>query len=254
MTQEERRLYLIRYLLEEGGYSAEVPTAADDQKKLLRALMNVRAPGEASPTFLAVQDDYLAAATAAKGITDAATLPYREDMTVWQGDITTLKADAIVNAANSALLGCFVPGHHCIDNAIHTFAGIQLRLACDAMMRRQGAEEPTGRAKITEGYNLPCRYVLHTVGPIVQGRPTPQNAADLASCYTECLALADRYHLGSVAFCCISTGVFGYPNREAAEVAVEAVRRYKRTTGSTIKVIFNVWKDIDYAIYHRLLD
>ena len=173
-----------------------------------------------------------------------------------RNDITTMKVDAIVNAANSALLGCFVPMHRCIDNAIHSAAGVQLRLACDRLMQAQGHPEPTGRAKITDGYNLPARYVLHTVGPIVRDtEPTPRQERQLADCYRSCLALADAHDLQSIAFCCISTGEFGFPQKRAAEIAVSTVRAYLDATVATgiNSVIFNVFKDDDLSIYRNLL-
>lgn len=253
MEQRERREYLIDYLLEEGGYTDKPPKSEEGQRKLLRALFNVRLPQKASEEFLRVQDEYLGEEIGEKGITDADSFDYKDGMALWRGDITTLKADGIVNAANSRMLGCFVPGHHCIDNAIHTFAGIELRNECADIMRRQGYEEPTGKAKITGAYNLPCKYVLHTVGPVACGGLTAENERDLASCYKSCLALADEKGLKSLAFCCISTGVFGFPNARAAEIAVKTVREYLERTGSKIKVVFDVFKENDYEFYRRLL-
>ena len=256
MTQSERRLYLITELKKENRQYAELPVPSDtaEQKHLLRALFNVRMPKAASDEFLKIQDEYLREETFQKGVTDFATLtPIRPDIYLWQGDITTLKCDAIVNAANSALLGCFCPNHGCIDNAIHTYAGVQLRLACAELMAKQGHDEPTGQAKITPAFNLPCRYVLHTVGPIVGGRLTERDCELLRSCYRSCLALADEKQLESIAFCCISTGEFRFPNERAAEIAIQAVKDYKKETKSGIKVIFDVWKNKDYEIYTRLL-
>ncbi|MGL5273412.1 MAG: protein-ADP-ribose hydrolase [Phocaeicola sp.] len=175
-------------------------------------------------------------------------------MYLWQGDITRLKVDAIVNAANSALLGCFVPMHRCIDNAIHSAAGAQLRISCNALM--QGGAEPTGDAKITKGYNLPARYVLHTVGPIVtNGKPTPKQEEELAKCYHSCLTLANEYGVESIAFCCISTGEFGFPQQRAAEIAVSTVLNYLESEESISikKIIFNVFKDEDLSIYRTIL-
>lgn len=253
--QSEKRLYLIRALLRERREALSVPQEEEQaQKRLLRALFNVRPPIPCDAEFLRVQDEYLKEETRQKGVTDLATLmPIRPDIYLWQGDITTLKCDAIVNAANSALLGCFCPNHGCIDNAIHTFAGVQLRLACAELMAKQGHEEPTGQAKITPAYNLPCRYVLHTVGPIVGGRLTEIDCELLRSCYRSCLALADEKQLESIAFCCISTGEFRFPNERAAEIAVRTVKDYQKETKSGIKVIFDVWKNEDYEIYNRLL-
>lgn len=256
MTQEERLDYLLDVLTEEQPSYRPLPVPADPagKKRLLRALFNTRPPIPADMGLLQVQDAYLQEEIRRRGVTDAAGLPLiRGRFSVWQGDITSLRADAVVNAANSRLLGCFVPGHACIDNAIHTFAGIRLRLACAALMERQGHEEPAGRAKLTAGFNLPCRYVLHTVGPVVSGRPSQEEREALAACYRSCLELADRHGLRSVAFCCISTGIFHFPNEAAAEIAVRTTRDYLRETSSEIKVIFNVFQDMDRRIYRRLL-
>ena len=232
----------------------KVPDDEQGQKQLLRALFNVRLPAPIGADFLEVQDEYLKEENRLKGITSLADLtPVQDGLYIWQGDITTLKCDAIVNAANSAMTGCYQPCHGCIDNCIHTYAGIQLRNACAAIMNRQGHEEPTGAAKITPAYNLPCEYVLHTVGPIISGPLTDKDRMQLASCYRECLKLADENEVGSIAFCCISTGVFHFPNDEAARIAVDTVKQYRNETGSKIEVIFNVWKDIDNRIYHELL-
>ena len=254
MTQSERRLYLIRRLTDDRREKITPPQVEQAQKRLLRALFNVRPPKPCDAEFLRVQDEYLREETRQKGVTDLADLtPVQPDVYLWQGDITTLKCDAIVNAANSALLGCFCPNHGCIDNAIHTFAGVQLRLACAELMAKQGHDEPTGQAKITPAFNLPCRYVLHTVGPIVGGRLTERDRELLRSCYRSCLALTDEKQLGSIAFCCISTGEFRFPNERAAEIAIQTVKDYKKETKSGIKVIFDVWKNEDYEIYNRLL-
>lgn len=254
MNQVERRRVLINSLLMENDSSVAVPDNELSQKRLLRALFNVRMPKAASKEFLHIQDEYLQEELRLKGITDIADLaPIAPDIYLWQGDITTLKCDGIVNAANSQMLGCFCPNHGCIDNAIHTFAGVQLRLECAEIMRAQGYEEPTGRAKITKAYNLPCGCVLHTVGPCVYGKLTKRHEELLAGCYRACLDLADKNGLQSIAFCCISTGEFHFPNERAAEIAVETVKEYKSRTQSKIKVIFNVFKECDYDIYARLL-
>lgn len=254
MTQEERRMYIIRALLEENLRYPEIPPSDKQQKMLLRSLMNVRPPRPISEGFLAVQDEYLQEELRQRGITDLADLtPIGEGIYLWQGDITTLRCDAIVNAANSQLLGCFCPCHGCIDNCIHTYAGVQLRLECARLMKRQGREEETGRAKITRAYNLPCKYILHTVGPIIQGRLTKRDEELLASCYRSCLELAVQNGVDSIAFCCISTGEFHFPNDRAAEIAVQTVRKFIQEKKSGIKVIFNVFKDLDYKIYRNLL-
>ena len=201
-----------------------------------------------------IQDAYLQEEIRRKGIVDIAQLePIGEGIYLWQGDITTLRCDAIVNAANSQMLGCFVPCHGCIDNTIHTYAGVQLRAACEEIMGRQGHEEETGKAKITPAFNLPCQYVLHTVGPIVQYQLTDKDRGMLASCYRSCLELAEKNGVKSLAFCCISTGEFHFPNDKAAEIAVQTVQEYKKRTHSKIEVIFNVFKNADYKIYRDLL-
>lgn len=252
MNQLERREYLIRYMLRERGEQFTIPQDEAGQKRLLRSLFNVRMPAPADEEFLRVQDEYLKEVNTEKGITRLSGLQQIEDgIYLWQGDITTLDCDAIVNAANSQMLGCFQPCHGCIDNAIHTFSGVQLRACCYELMKEQGHEEPTGQAKITPAYNLPCKYVLHTVGPIVSGRLTERHCELLRSCYLSCLALAEENGCESVAFCCISTGVFGFPQREAAQIAVETVREYRKT--HNIKVTFNVFKDEDLMIYRKLL-
>ena len=256
MNQSERRLFLIQSLLKENSEYRDmsIPADANSQRQLLRGLMNIRAPQPIGADFLQIQDEYLQTETAAKGITDVADLtPLQPGLYLWQGDITTLKCDAIVNAANSGMTGCYCPNHGCIDNAIHTYAGVQLRLACAEIMDRQGYPEPTGQAKITPAFDLPCRYVLHTVGPIISGRVTQRDRALLASCYRACLELAAEKGLESVAFCCISTGEFHFPNELAAEIAVQTVKEFLKTQTSVKKVIFNVFKDMDKKIYERLL-
>ena len=256
MTQQERRIYLIKELLkEQPRYSdMQIPQDEQEQKCLLRSLFNIRMPRTVSREFLEVQDTYLQTATAEKGITDLSDLqPIQNGIYLWQGDITTLRCDAIVNAANSQMLGCFCPCHGCIDNAIHTYAGVQLRAACAELMKAQNHEEETGRTKITSAYNLPCKYILHTVGPIIRGRLSGRDKELLASCYRSCLELAERNGVKSIAFCCISTGEFHFPNDVAAEIAVQTVKEYKQQTNSEIEVIFNVFKDIDYEIYRDLL-
>ena len=258
MTHEEQRRYLIRELLAEDAQykSIVIPEDAQEQKDLLRALMNVRPPMPINEEFLTVQDEYLSAERDMEGVVDGNSLPSLhsdERLVLWQGDITTLKVDAIVNAANSGMRGCFRALHSCIDNIVHSKSGIQLRLYCDELMNQQGYEEPTGQAKITPAYNLPSRYVLHTVGPIIEGRVTRHDRELLASCYRSCLELATENSLESVAFCCISTGVFHFPNQEAAEIAVKTVTDFLKTQSSIKKVIFNVFKDTDKQIYRQLL-
>ena len=257
MNQTERRMFLIRQLLDEQPRykGLAIPQDMTEQKQLLRSLFNIRMPGNISDDFLTVQDEYLQEETASKGITDLADLtPVSKGVYLWQGDITTLRCDAIVNAANSGMTGCYAPCHGCIDNCIHTYAGIQLRLECAKIMRKQGHEEETGKAKITSAYNLPCKYVIHTVGPIISGPLTDTDRELLASCYRSCLELAEHNGVKSIAFCCISTGEFHFPNDRAAEIAVQTVKDYQDQTGSDMEVIFNVFKDIDYEIYRGLLE
>ena len=256
MTQTEKRNFLIRELLREQTQYADmkIPENEQDQKILLRSLFNIRMPEPVNNTFLQVQDAYLQEEIKRKGITQLSSLTQiQEGIYLWQGDIITLACDAIVNAANSRMLGCFCPCHGCIDNAIHTFSGVQLRAICAELMKDQGHDEPTGQAKITPAYNLPCRYVLHTVGPIIRGCVTQKDEELLASCYRSCLELADKYNVSSIAFCCISTGEFHFPNDKAAKIAVQTVKEYRQQTHTNMKVIFNVFKDEDYKIYKKLL-
>ncbi len=261
MTQKERRRYLITELLKEKSDYADVEIPADEkgQRDLLRALMNLREPLPISDEFLKIQDEYLQQVNKERGITDIADLraaKHNPKLCLWQGDITTLKVDAIVNAANSALLGCFSPLHSCIDNCIHTFSGIQLRLSCNELMQKQGHEEGTGLCKITPAFNLPSRYVLHTVGPIIYTSVSPREKLLLASCYKSCLETAAQNQLESVAFCCISTGVFRFPPDLAAQIAVATVEKWlaENPASSVRKVVFNVFGDGDFAIYSEILD
>lgn len=256
MEQKERRRYLIRRLLEEKKEYAhyEIPEEEQEQKLLLRALMNLRLPGSIDQAFLSIQDEYLQEEIQQKGITDLSDLKeYQPGLYLWQGDITTLRCDAIVNAANAGMTGCYIPSHGCIDNAIHSYAGIQLRQECANLMQAQGHEEPTGRAKMTRAYNLPSSYIIHTVGPIIHGEVREQDKELLASSYKSCLDLAAQYQLKSIAFCCISTGEFRFPNQLAAEIALDTVKEFMKKKTSIQKVIFNVFKDEDREIYERLL-
>lgn len=258
MTQDERREYLIQYLLKEKipFGRQNIPTDKQGQENLLRSLMNVRPPRPISNDFLKIQDEYLTERNIERGITDVDTLaPVKSDsrLYIWQGNITTLKCDAIVNACNSQMLGCFSPMHACIDNFIHTYAGMELRLKMHEIMAKQGHEEETGKAKITSGYNLPTKYILHTVGPIIQWKVTKEDEDLLASCYTECLKLAADTGVESIAFCCLSTGVFRFPQQRAAEIATNTVKQYLNKDSRIKKVIFNVFKDEDLKIYSGLL-
>lgn len=292
MDRREQIRFLNEILLEEMpeymAQAREFPCEEQAQRRLLRSLMNVRPLLPLRTDFLRVQDELLSAEREEKGVIDAESLPTASSdsrLALWQGDITRLRADAIVNAANGALLGCFWPCHGCIDNAIHSAAGLQLRDECGRIMAAQGHPEPTGRAKLTGAYNLPSRFVLHTVGPIIRGALREEDCRLLASCYRSCLELAEQNGLRSVAFCCISTGEFHFPNRKAAEIAVNTVKSFldrakshepakgPNPAGSgpaihdainheinnygisnhTMKVIFNVFKDEDNTIYRQLL-
>ena len=253
MDQKQRREYLLRALLgEEKRYSGiALPSEEGEQRRLLRALMNVRPALPLAEETLRVQDEYLAAIRKEKGVVTLERIPERlPGIRLWRGDITQLKVGAIVNAANSGMTGCYAPCHSCIDNCIHTSAGMQLRAFCQKMMEEQGYDEPTGQAKLTPAYNLPCEYILHTVGPIADGGLTEEHEALLASCYRSCLELARARGIGSVAFPCISTGVFRFPAARAAEIALDTVRRCR----GEIQVVFNVFKQEDEEIYERLLD
>lgn len=256
MNQNERRIFLIQELLKEDKRynDIEIPQDFEEQRVLLRALMNVRMAKGINGEFIKVQNEYLQDETKRKGIVDIDDLePIKNGIYLWQGDITTLRCDAIVNAANSGMTGCYVPNHRCIDNCIHSFAGIQLRLECDEIMKKQGHGEPTGEAKITNPYNLPCKYIIHTVGPIINGKLTSEDCDLLESCYKSCLELASKNNLESIAFCCISTGEFHFPNDKAAQIAVKTVEEFMKKETSLKKVIFNVFKDMDKEIYRKLL-
>ena len=293
MNQEEKRVFLIEELKKESSVmrGIAVPKEEEAQKMLLRGLMNVRMAKPASLSFQKVQDEYLQTETENKGITKLSSLSpvavipraaapdtdplcgdeaadssgseHRSDafLYLWQGDITTLAADAIVNAANSAMTGCYIPNHRCIDNAIHTFAGVQLRQHCHAYMQEQAGKkgasyaEPTGQAMLSPAYNLPSKFILHTVGPIVGDALTEEDCKLLASCYTSCLNLASQHQLESIAFCCISTGEFHFPNDRAAEIAIRTVRDWLsgHPSSTVTKVVFNVFKNEDLAIYRSLL-
>lgn len=259
MNQAERRLYLIQAMVEEMPQykSTKIPTDEAGQFQLLRALFNVRPPYPVSPELLQIQDAFLSEEVKRRGVVKTSSLqPIKANdrLFLWQGDITTLECDAIVNAANSALLGCFQPCHACIDNVIHTYSGVQLRIKCKEIMQAQGHEEATGTAKITPGYNLPSKYVLHTVGPIISG-PLGQKDCDLlASCYQSCLELAAANEVMSIAFCCISTGVFHFPQKEAAKIAIRTVTKFLEGSDAIRQVVFNVYTDKDLAIYRALLE
>ena len=232
----------------------DIPNDLISQRQLLRALMNVRPPMPLDKNFLKLQDELLSAEVAERGVVKAKDIPeVAPCIKIWRGDITRLEVDAIVNAANEKLLGCFVPLHGCIDNAIHSAAGLQLRAACHEIMEAQGHDEPTGSAKITPAFNLPSKFILHTVGPIIppNREPNANEENQLAACYQSCLMLAAENNLKSVAFCCISTGEFNFPNRRAAEIAVSTVKNFLAT--HELEIIFNIFKEVDEKIYRQLL-
>lgn len=259
MTETERLNKLINILCQEKSqyHKYNIPEDLHEKRKFLRALLNVRPPKPVSEEFLKLQDEELQEQLHNKGVITVDNGSNKLKYVLWQGDITRLKVDAIVNAANSQMLGCFIPLHRCIDNAIHSSAGVQLRLACQEIMRWKGTKEPTGKALITPAFNLPAKYVIHTVGPIVkQFFPTKQDCELLASCYRSCLEIADNNNLKSIAFCCISTGEFSFPNKEAAEIALSTINKYfSEHPDPTIKtIVFNTFKNKDFQIYSTLLN
>ncbi|WP_035811782.1 protein-ADP-ribose hydrolase [Jeotgalicoccus saudimassiliensis] len=254
MTQTDRLHFLISYMQQEKNIAQSVPDTFAERFEVFRGLANERPAQKVSREFLDVQDAFLSEYNA-EGITEFESLsPGDKQLYIWQGDITTLKIEAVVNAANAEMLGCLIPNHNCIDNIIHTKAGAELRLECADIMKNQGRKEAVGRAKITSAYNLPSEYIIHTVGPVVQGgKVSPMKQELLAKCYRSCLELADENNIRSIAFCSISTGVFGYPKEEAAGTAVETVKQYLAETGSEIDVVFNVFGTDDLKIYENLL-
>ena len=243
------------YLIKTLNSEIEIPEIEQEKKDLFRSLMNTWKVSELPSKFYKVQDEYLQEVLSAKGITKLEDLTeIAKNIYLWQGDITTLEVDAIVNAANKALLGCLIPLHRCIDNAIHTQAGLQLRKECDEIMKEQGSFEKTGQAKITAGYNLPAKHVIHTVGPIIYRVVEDDDKELLASSYRNCLNLALENNLESIAFCCLSTGEFRFPNDLAAEIAVAEVKKFFRENPTAdLKVVFNVFKDLDKKLYEELL-
>jgi O-acetyl-ADP-ribose deacetylase (regulator of RNase III) len=260
--------FLIKELInqEERYKGLEIPEDYNGKRKLLRSLMNVREPYESSQEFIKVQDEFLKNESIEKGtveLKDLATLnetfpnksnKHGDKITLWQGDITSLKVDAIVNAANNQMLGCFVPCHACIDNAIHSVSGIQLRLECNEIMNKQGFLEPTGTAKVTGAYNLPCKHVIHTVGPIIDGPLTDEDCSKLESCYKSCLQVAIENNIKSIAFCCISTGEFRFPKDKAAEIAIKTICDFLDDNNEKIeRIVINVFKEEDFQIYKNLL-
>ncbi|AGF55839.1 O-acetyl-ADP-ribose deacetylase (regulator of RNase III) [Clostridium saccharoperbutylacetonicum] len=268
MNKIEQLNFLIKELIseQERYKNLKIPKEYNEKRKLLRALMNVREPYEASEEFIKVQDEFLKTESEEKGIVelkDLATLDeqfteksnkHGNKISLWQGDITSLKVDAIVNAANNQMLGCFVQCHACIDNAIHSAAGIQLRNECDELMKKQGFLEPTGSSKVTKAYNLPCKYVIHTVGPIISGTLATDDCKKLEACYKACLEAAIENGIKSIAFCCISTGEFRFPRDKAAEIAINAINDFLDRNDEKIeRVVINVFKREDFEIYKNLL-
>ena len=260
--QNQRLEYLVEAFKAESDQYMDLQTPGDTEgrRHLLRSLMNIRMPGKMDDSVLAVQDEYLQERIREKGIVTLEDIPVKEGViSVWQGDITRLAVDAIVNAANSQMLGCFIPMHTCIDNCIHTFAGIQLRAECNRQINRmrmkygQNYEQPTAVPMLTDAYNLPAKKVIHIVGPVVNGKLTPALEQELADCYTNTLDLCAENGLRSVAFCCISTGVFHFPPERAAQIAAKTVRKWLVDhDGALERVIFNVFRDQDRDIYEHL--
>ncbi len=247
---------LLKFLMRERGMIAAFSSTFEKKRALVRAQMNRRAPLPVPEEILAQQDRLLWTESVERGIVRAAELPEEKyGISIWEGDIIRLDADAIVNAANNTLLGCFVPGHACIDNVIHSASGMQLRADCQRIVSATGRAEETGGARITRAYNLPAKYVIHTVGPMVGSGVSEEQRAQLRSCYVSCLNLAQQHHLTSIAFCCISTGVFNFPADEAAEIATGAVLNWKiRHAESGMKIIFNTFLPRDTAIYRNIFE
>lgn len=263
MTQEQRLDTLVEAFKADSVQYKDLQTPADTEgkRRILRSLMNIRMPKKLDDSVLAVQDEYLRERISENGIVTLSEIPMiRNGMSIWQGDITRLAVDTIVNAANSQMLGCFVPMHTCIDNCIHTFAGVQLRAECSRQMNQlrikygKDYEQPTAVPMLTDAYNLPAKKVIHIVGPIVQYELTPELEMDLADCYLNTLDMCLDNNLKSVAFCCISTGVFHFPNKRAAGIAVSAVDSWlSQHPGAIERVIFNVFKDEDKKYYEELI-
>ncbi len=256
LSEEEKSAIcdeMLGILLEERNEIAAFSYPYKVKRDLIWGFLNQRLPNPVSPRFLEIQDKLFSSETEERGVVDADEFAYDDGIALWQGDITRLKADAVVNAANNSLLGCFIPHHKCIDNVIHSRAGVQVRLDCSKIMGAQGESEPSGCAKITLAYNLPSKYIIHTVGPMVSIQVTEDNERVLRNCYLSCLNLAREMKLKSIAFCCISTGIFGFPGEDAAAIAVGAVKNWLLETGYPIRVVFNVFLDKDLEIYRDVL-
>lgn len=252
-------LFLIDYLIKEGNYeyNKELENALKENNEevlynYFRYLMNIRLPNDISEEYLKIEDEYLQERLKNKIITNIEDIkPIRDNLYLWQGDITTLNIDAVVNAANSSMLGCFIPLHKCIDNAIHSASGTRLRLCLNDIMK--GKSEDTGKCIITKAFNLPSKYILHTVGPIIQNIVSKKDEEILYNCYKSCLETAKDNNIKSIAFCCISTGEFKFPNKEASQIAVNAVKDFLNNSKYDIKILFNVFKDLDYELYYNIL-
>ena len=256
LSEEEKSFIcdeMLGDLLEERNEIAAFSYPYKIKRDLIWGYLNERMPNPVTPRFLEIQDRLFRAETLERGVVNVSSFEYQEGIALWQGDITRLDADAIVNAANNSLLGCFIPHHKCIDNVIHSCAGVQVRLDCSKIMGAQGEAEPFGCAKITRAYNLPSKYILHTVGPMVGVRVTDEDRRVLRNCYISCLSLAREMGLHTVAFCCISTGIFGFPGDEAAAIAVGAVKNWLLESGYDMRVVFDVFLDKDLAIYRDVL-
>jgi len=242
--------YLISTLSKVNGVDPADLSLFGSEENQIRALMNVTMPFDLPPEFYRKQDEYLKDRLSREKVIDVSLLPGR--ISLYRGDITLLKADAIVNAGNSALLGCFVPLHSCIDNAIHSKAGLEVRRDLMQVMSRQGHEEENGKVKVTQGYNLPSAWIFHTVGPQVRGSVTSQDEEDLRSCYLSCLKEADRRNVKSLVFPCLSTGLFDYPIEPASLLAVMTVKNYLEKTGSNLHVVFDVFSPRDESVYRNV--
>ena len=252
----EKLDFLIDYLLKENTrvQIEEMPKDLELKKNLYRSLVNIRDAKPISEEYIKIENEYLTEELQNKELTDVQNLSSNDKICLWKGDITTLKIDSIVNAANSQGLGCFVPCHKCIDNQIQTYAGVSLRLECNDVMKELNYNLPTGKAFITKGYNLPSKYVIHTVGPIIYSEVTELEEKQLADCYINSLRLAIQNNIRTIAFPCISTGEFRFPKAKACEIAVETVKEFLKENGDKFdKIVFNVYGEEDYYEYRKLL-
>ena len=263
----EKLDYLINYLLTERNETLEIDNLSyKDKKRIYRSLCNIRDAKPISEEYFKIENKYLQEELNKKDITDVAdiqpakellkvtNLKYEDKICLWKGDITTLKIDAIVNAANSQGLGCFVPMHSCVDNIIGSNAGVSLRLECNKVMKEKNYFLPTGKAFITKGYNLPAKYVIHTVGPIIYEEVTEKEEQELINCYINSLKLAIQNGIKTIAFPCISTGKFRFPKTQACKLAIKAVEEFLDTHNDEIdKIVFNIYIEEDYEIYEQYI-